>query len=85
MADFFFFLSQDSIKDPIRDNPGGPVVRSLPSHAEGAGLIPGQGAKIPRASRPESQNINNRSNSNIVTESIKTLKMIHIKFFFKRG
>ena len=32
---------------------GGPVVNSLPSNAGGTGSIPGQGAKIPRASQPK--------------------------------
>ena len=39
------------------DLPGGPVVKTLPSNAGGAGLIPGQGAKIPHASGPKNQNI----------------------------
>ena len=39
------------------DFPGGPVVKSSPSNAGGAGSIPGQGAKIPHASWPKSQNI----------------------------
>ena len=39
-------------------------------------LIPG--AKIPQASWLKNQNIKN-SRSNIVTNSIKTLKMVHIK------
>ena len=47
----------------------GPVVRTSPSNARGAGSIPGQGAKIPHASWPESQN-----RSSIVTNSIKTIK-----------
>ena len=33
--------------------PGGPVVKTLSSKAGGVGLISGQGAKIPRASRPK--------------------------------
>ena len=37
--------------------PGSPVVKASPSNAGGAGLIPGQGANIPHASRPENQNI----------------------------
>ena len=37
------------------DFPGSPVVKNSPSNAVGAGLIPGQGAKIPYASRPKSQ------------------------------
>ena len=49
----------------------------------GAGSIPGQGAKIPHASWPKNQkNIKNRSS--IVKNSIKTLKMVHIKNFFKK-
>ena len=32
------------------DFPGSPVVETSPSNAGGAGLIPGQGAKIPHAS-----------------------------------
>ena len=48
-----------------------------PSKAGGVGLIPGQGAKTPHAPQPKNQNINNRSNN--VTNSIKTLKMGHIK------
>ena len=31
----------------MRDFPGGPVIRTLPSNIMGAGLIPGQGARIP--------------------------------------
>ena len=41
----------------MRDFPGGPVVKTLPSNAGTTGLIPGQGAKIPHASRPRNQNI----------------------------
>ena len=33
------------------DFPGGPVVKTLLSSAGGMGSIPGQGAKIPHASR----------------------------------
>ena len=40
-----------------RDFPGGPTVKTLPSNAGGVGLIPGRGAKIPHASRPQNQNI----------------------------
>ena len=39
------------------DFPGGPVVKTLPSNAGGAGLIPGWGAKIPDASQPKNQTI----------------------------
>ncbi|CAI9168220.1 unnamed protein product [Rangifer tarandus platyrhynchus] len=36
-----------------QDFPGGPVVKILLSDAGGAGLIPGQGTKIPHASWPQ--------------------------------
>ena len=36
----------------IWDFPGSPVVKTLPSNAGGAGLIPGGGSEIPRALRP---------------------------------
>ena len=48
-----------------------------PFIAEGAGSIPGWEAKIPHAVWPKNQNINN--GSNILTNSLKTLKMVHIK------
>ena len=47
------------------------------SHEVDQGLILGWGAKIPQVFWPESQNKNNRSN--IVTNPIKTLKLVHIK------
>ena len=40
-----------------RDFPGSPVVKNLPFNAKGAGLIPGQGAKIPHALGPKNQNM----------------------------
>ena len=52
--------------------PGGPVVEILSSNAGCEGSIPSQGAKIPPASWPKSQNINNRSNT--LTNSLKILK-----------
>ena len=39
---------------------GGPVVKTSPSNAGGAGLIPGQGAGIPHASGPKNQDIEQR-------------------------
>ena len=62
--------------------PGGRVVKTSPSSAGDAGLIPGQGTKIPHALGPKNQKIENRSN--IVTSSTKTLKMIHIRKSLKR-
>ena len=54
------------------------MVKTSPSNVEGMGSIPGGGAKIPHASQPKNQN-----RSNVVTNSIKTLKMVHIKKIFK--
>ena len=51
------------------------MVKTLCFNASGTSLIPGQGANIPHASGPETQ-------SNIVTNSIKTLKMVHSKHFY---
>ena len=50
--------SHSKLKKKIvtRDFPGGPVVKTSPSNAVGAGSIPGRGAKIPHASRPKNQN-----------------------------
>ena len=44
---------QKQTKKNIKDFPGDPVVETSPSCAGGEGLIPGQGAKIPCASRPK--------------------------------
>ena len=38
-----------------RDFPGGPVVKTSPYNAGGAGSIPGQGVRIAHASRPKSK------------------------------
>ena len=58
------------------------MVRTSPSKAEGRGAIPGLGAKIPHASRP---NTKTKNESSIVTNSIKILKMVHIKKSFKKN
>ena len=46
------------------DFPGGPVVKTSPSNAGGAGSIPGPRAKIPRASQPKNQNIKQKQYCN---------------------
>ena len=51
------YYSFASFKVLFRDFPGGPVVETLPSNAGVVGSVPGQGAKIPHASQPKSQNI----------------------------
>ena len=57
------------------------MVKTLPPNAGGKGLIPGQRDKIPHASWPKKKkkkrNINNRSN--IVTDSMKSFQMGHVK------
>ena len=65
-----------------RDYPGGPVVKTLPFNVGCAGSIPGRGVKIPHASQSKNPNIKNRSY--IVTNSKKTLNMIHIKKILKK-
>ena len=60
-----------------RDFPGGPVVKTSPSNAGGVGLIPGQEAKIPYALWPKKQNIKQKQYCK--KNSVKTLKMVHIK------
>ena len=48
------------------------MAKTLPSKAGGVGSIPGQGVKIQHASWPKDRD-------NIVKNSVKTLKMVHIK------
>ena len=63
-----------------RDFLGSPEVNSSSSNAEGTGSIPGRGAKIPHASWPKKkQTPKHKNRGNIVTNSIKTLKVVHIK------
>ena len=64
-----------------RDFPGSPVIKTLPSNARGAGSIPGRATKIPHASWPKNQRM---KQNNIVTNSVKTLKMVHIGKTFKK-
>ena len=60
----------------IRDFLGCPVVKTLPSNVGDARQMPRRGAKIPHVLGPKNQNTNK---SNIVTNSIKTSKMVHMK------
>ena len=48
------------------DFPGGPVVKTSPSNAGGAGSIPGQGAKIPHASQPKKKKKKNPKERGLV-------------------
>ena len=55
----------------MRDFPGSPVVKTLPSNAGGEGSIPGQGAKIPHASWPKKQNIKQKQFCNKFNKDFK--------------
>ena len=59
----------------------GPVVKTPPSDAEGAGPITGPGAD---SHVPHSQKTNTQNSTSIVTQSIKTLKVVHIKNNLKK-
>ena len=63
----------------IGDFTGGPVVKTSPYNADGMGLIPGWGAKISHASRPKKKKKAKQNRTNMVKNSMKTLKMFHIK------
>ena len=56
------------------DFPGGPVVKTSPSNAGGAGSIPGRGAKIPHALRPKNQNIEQKQYCNKFNEDFNKIK-----------
>ena len=73
------FISE--IKATIRGLPWWSRVKTSPSSAGFVGLIPNQGSKIPQASRAKKQTKNRNS---IVKNSIKTLKMVHIKKLLKK-
>ena len=59
------------------DSPGGPVVKNPPSSAGGEGLIPDQGTKIPDAPQVKKKKTKTSNRSNILTNSVKTLKHMH--------
>ena len=44
----------------LRDSPGGPVVKTLPSKARGVCLVPTRGAKTLQTLQPNNQNIKKR-------------------------
>ena len=49
-----------------REFPGGPVVRTSPNNARGAGENPGQGARISQAPGPKNQDIKQKQHCNKV-------------------
>ena len=58
-------------KKSQRELPGGPVVKSSPSNARGAGLIPGWGDKILHASGSKIQNIKQKQYCNKFSKDFK--------------
>ena len=59
------------------------MVKIAHFNAGGVGSIPAREAKIPHALGPKTQNIEKRNN--VVMNSIKTLKMVHIKKILKEN
>ena len=64
-------IQQKSIR---RDFPGDPLVMNLPRNSGGVGLIGELRSHMPHGQKTKTYN-----RSNIVTNSVKTLKMVHIK------
>lgn len=62
----------------MRDFSGRLMFRILPSSARGVDLTPFQGTKV-SSHMPCGQKTQNMKQKNIVTNSIKNLKMVHIK------
>ena len=60
------------------------MVKISPSNAGGMASIPGWGAKILHDLWPKQQNLIKKKRSNIVTNSIKNLKILHIKEILKK-
>ena len=58
-----------------RDFLGTSMIKTSSLNAEGVGSVPGWRTKISHALRPKYQNINR---SNIVTNSKKPLRMVHV-------
>ena len=67
-----------TIKTWVRDFPGSSVLKTWPSGAGGVDSIPGWRARIPHVLGPKQTN-KQTNRSSIVTNSLKTLKMVHIK------
>ena len=57
------------------------MVKTSPSIGEGAGSIPGLGAKTPHVFQSKTQNIKQKQNC---FKFSKTLKIVHIKKIFKK-
>ena len=66
-------LHESSYRENHREFPDGPGVKT--SNAGSAGLIPGQGAKIPFASWPKNKSIKQKQYCN----KLNRLRVVHIK------
>ena len=58
------FINNQCLKMHLGHFPGSLVVKTPPSNAEGASLIPGQRAKIPHVLQPKNQNITQKKYCN---------------------
>ena len=64
-------------------SPGGQLIKTSPSNTGDEGSIPGWEAKIPHVwGQKKKNNPPKQNRSNIGTNSIKTLKIVHIKKYF---
>ena len=68
------WISIELFKTQVRDFPGSLVVKTSPSNAGGASLIPGQGTKIPHASWPKYQNVKQKRYCNKFSKNLKKKK-----------
>ena len=73
-----------TLKVNYRDFPGGPVVKTSPSHACGAGLIPGQGTKIPHAVTKKPNHKNKKQYCNKFNKGFQNGPHQKIFFFQER-
>ena len=67
----FLIYFKKKKKDLEGTSLGGPVVKTSPFNAGDAGLIPGQGAKIPHASGPKNQNVKQKQYCNKFNKDFK--------------
>lgn len=58
-------------KEEAGDSPGCPVVKTSPSNAACMGQSPGQGAKTPHGSQPQTQNVKQKQYFNKFNEDFK--------------
>ena len=69
---------------PYWDFTGILVVKTSPSNAGGVGTIPGHGAKVPHDWGQNKQTNKTYNRISVVTNSINTFQMLHIKKILKK-